>query len=107
MKEKDPTLKTILLNHINSTTGWQGKGSMYMVGEQEEFSPESVGRILRDLEEENLIQVSYYKGKRKQTLARYAKIGEVSNPPVIKNIQEIYDSFGNLIGVRRTQPLHA
>lgn len=76
----DTSLKQLLLNKINSTEGWLSKGSLYVIAEQEEYSPENVGRRLRELEEEGKIIVDYYKGKRNQTLARYAKLGE--NKPI-------------------------
>lgn len=41
------TLKQFLLAHINQSNSWCGKGELYMVGEQEGYSPENVGRTLR------------------------------------------------------------
>lgn len=71
---KELTLKQILLNKINETDTWLSKGQLYLVAEQEEYSPENCGRTLRLLAEEEKILVSYYKGKRGQTLAKYARL---------------------------------
>lgn len=75
------SLKNLLLNHINATEGWLSKGQLYLVAEQEEYSPENAGRRLRELAEEERIQVDTYKGKRNQTLVKYARIGEVKPLP--------------------------
>lgn len=98
------SLQTILLEKINNTTTWLNKGELYQVGEEEGFSPEYVGRELRTLAKEGKIQVSYYKSKKNIELARYARIG-TETPVRPKEIEEIYDTFGNLIGVRRIMPL--
>ena|SRR3990167_3323119 len=70
------TLKNILYNEVINTQGWLTKGQLYLVAENNGYSPETGARRLRELENEGKIQVSYYKGKRHQTLARYARIGE-------------------------------
>lgn len=74
---REQTLKEILLKRINETEGWLSKGQLYLVGEEEEYSPETVGRQLRTLAESGEILADYYKGKRGQTLAKYAKTGTV------------------------------
>ena len=71
---KLPSLKTILLDYINANEGWHSKGSIALVAEQEGFLGETAGRILRKLEKEKLIQVSYYKSKRNIELARYSRL---------------------------------
>lgn len=88
--DEDKKLKEILLNHINSTQGWISKGSMYYLAEQEEYSPEYCGRELRKLAEKELIQVSYYTGKRKQKLAKYAKLGEEMVKPKVPTIKIVF-----------------
>lgn len=80
-------LKTILLDKINETENWLSKGELYKVGEDEGFSPEYVGRELRLLAEQGIIQVSYYKSKRNIDLARYARIG-TETPKIIKPVFE-------------------
>src|ERR1035437_297902 len=72
---KMETLKQILLEEINKTQGWTGKAMFYLLAKQHEYSPENCGRRLRELAEEGKIQADTYKGKRHQTLARYARIG--------------------------------
>lgn len=67
--------KQILHNYIQHNEGWHKKSFLYSVAE--EFSPETVGRKLRDLEEEGKINVDYYKGVRcKKKLAMYSRLGE-------------------------------
>ena len=80
MKEED-SLKQILLAEINATQGWLTKGQLFLVCEREGYSPENGGRRLRELVNEEKIQVSYYTGKRNQRLARYARIGELQPLP--------------------------
>lgn len=73
---KEPSLKQILLEEINKTSGWLTKGQLALVAENEGFLGETAGRQLRVLEEDGLIKVSYYKSKRNIDLARYARLGE-------------------------------
>ena len=75
------SLKNILLTHLQNTEGWTSKGNMYVVAENAGYSPESGARILRSLAEDGIILVSYFKGKRSQKLARYARLGEKPLPP--------------------------
>ena len=93
---KDPTLKQMLLDKINATDTWLSKGQLYLVAEQEEYSPENSGRTLRLLAEENKILVSYYKGKRGQTLAKYARL---DTPKVIKPKIELKEINGQRVAV--------
>jgi len=68
-----PNLKKYLLNWINTHSGeWHKKVSLYSVGDEIEFSPESVGRALRMLEQEGRIKVSYYDGRWAKNLAKYS-----------------------------------
>ena len=93
MKE---TLKQMLLDKINATDTWLSKGQLYLVAEQEEYSPENCGRTLRLLAEEEKILVSYYKGKRGQTLAKYARL---DTPKVIKPKIELKEINGQRVAV--------
>lgn len=77
---KELSLKQILLNFLNENEGWHSKGELGIITEKEGYLPESCGRHLRDMAEHNEILVSYYQGKRKQKLARYAKL----NTEIIK-----------------------
>ncbi|MGI9118445.1 MAG: hypothetical protein ACR2IQ_02760 [Minisyncoccia bacterium] len=74
-------MKEILLKYLNEHEGWHKKVNLYLVADNEDYSPESAGRALRTLAEDNEILVDYYKGKRKQKLARYSRNGT----PVIKS----------------------
>jgi len=73
-------LKQIILNHINNSKDWINKGEIYCLSQNEGYSPETGARICRQLAEDKLIQVSYYRGKRNQTLSRYARLGEQPKP---------------------------
>jgi len=67
--------ETYLLNWLNTHGGeWHKKVNLYIVGDEIEFSPESVGRALRALEEEGSIKVSYYDGHWAKNLAKYASM---------------------------------
>lgn len=94
---KGTPLKNILLDHLNKMPDWQSKGSMYVVAEREGFSPESAGRKLRELAEEGLILVDYYKSKRNVDLARYARIGEPA--PKLKSRMIERNGIMYLVGV--------
>ena len=91
---KEPTLKQILLDHINKTEGWITKGKLGVVAEEEGYLPESCGRHLRAMAESKIdhepeILVSYYKGKRNQKLSRYARLGEEKPKPKIAKYEII------------------
>ena len=96
----EKTLKQILLDEINQTEGWLTKGQLGLVAERAGYLPESCGRHLRFMaggatkkypNHTPEILVSYYKGKRKQKLSRYARLGEVVKPqkPIIEIIGNI------------------
>jgi len=89
-------LSQYLLTYLNTNEGWHSKGSLYMVGEREEYSPESVGRELRDLAKAGLIKRDEYKGKRGQTLTNYAN--QETQKVVIPDI-EIMEINGERIAV--------
>lgn len=87
--EKKETLKQLLLEEINKTQGYISKGQLHLFAENQGYSPEGAGRLLRIMagygyknhpEHIPEIDVDYYVGKRKQKLARYARLGE--QPPV-------------------------
>ena len=63
------TCKQVLYNYIDSHEGWHKKVHLYAVAE--DWSPETVGRDLRKLEEEEKIEVGYYDGKYAKGLAKY------------------------------------
>ena len=68
------TCSEVLLNYIKKNPGFHKKVHLYAVAE--DWSPETVGRDLRDLEEAGKIKVDYYKGKiHNRDLAMYAIAG--------------------------------
>lgn len=68
------TCKETLLNFINSTDGWHKKVSLYAV--VEDYSPETVGRDLRTLAEDGIIEKGEYDGKITKGLAMYSRKGQ-------------------------------
>jgi len=44
---KDPTLKQILLDHLNKTEGYVTKGQLGLIAEQNGYLPEGAGRACR------------------------------------------------------------
>lgn len=84
------TLKSIIKKYLENKTGeWIKKVDLYKVGDEHEFSPESTARCLRSLAEEGSIQVEYYKGKRKQKLAKYSALPITQKPlPTVKIVTQ-------------------
>ena len=64
------TCQGLLLLHLGLNPGWHKKVHLYAIAE--DYSPETVGRALRQLEEEDKIEVSYYDGRVAKNLAMYA-----------------------------------
>jgi len=79
-------------NHPEYT--WFKKVSLFP--QFEDWSPETIGRTLRELEETGKLQVSYYDGKYAKGLAKY-KLAEVEEKKqrveIINNIA--YIKYGN------------
>lgn len=73
-----------LKKYLTENPGWHTKGKLYHIAE--DWSAETVGRRLRDLEEAREVQVDYYDGKYSKGLARYCA-GE--RPKVEKKRVEI------------------
>lgn len=87
MKPKRPKLKQYLLNWLNNNLGWHKKVNLYLIGDEIEFSAESVGRALRKLEEEKQITVEYYDGTYAKGLAKYASL--LTEKPKVKRVEII------------------
>lgn len=96
---KNPSLKTILLDHLQETQGWTTKGQLGLITEQAGYLPESCGRILRSAEEEGKILVSYYQGKRRQKLARYAKLNTEKPLPPKAQVEIVKLPSGEYVAV--------
>lgn len=78
------TCKEVLLEYLkNNPRQWHKKVNLYVVAE--DWSPETVGRDLRQLEEEKIISVDYYDGKHAKGLAMYS----YEKPPTLKTKVEI------------------
>lgn len=76
MKTKE-TCESVLLDFLKANPGYHKKVHLYAVAE--DWSPETVGRALRSLEEEGKLKVEYYNGVRAKNLAKYA-IGDWQQP---------------------------
>lgn len=71
---KHDTLAYHLYQFLIKNEGWHAKYDLYGIAHREEYSLEGAGRALRKMAEHNIIQVDYYKGKRKQKLAKYSAL---------------------------------
>lgn len=84
-----PPLRKRILNYLDKQPYWVEKGRLERLADSAGYLASTASRILRALAEEEEIQVSYYKGKRGQTLARYAS-RKVEKPriPTIKIVEK-------------------
>ena len=80
----------ILLKYIKENPGWHKKVALYTVAE--DWSPETVGRTLREMEESKEIVVGYYDGKYAKGLAMYA----YEKQPELKTKVEIIDGIARI-----------
>lgn len=80
------TLKEALAGHLKNAPGWHKKASLYVVAEENGYSPETAGRVLRELAEEGTIAVEYYTGQRKQKLSKYSYDKPAEKKLIIKII---------------------
>jgi len=71
---KYDTLYFHLYQFLIKNEGWHNKYDLYGVAHREEYSLEGAGRALRKMAQNKIIQVDYYKGKRKQKLAQYSAL---------------------------------
>lgn len=82
--KRDKGCKEVILEYINSTQGWIKKAHLYSIAE--DWLAETVGRACRELEEDGIIQKSYYDGKYAKNLVRYARLGESEPLPAKPSI---------------------
>lgn len=77
-------MEKILLNYLQNNQGtWFKKVHLYILADENGYSPETCGRTLRDLAEVGRIKVDYYEGKFAKHLARYA-FNPIENKPKIE-----------------------
>jgi len=72
---RDDTCKGVLIRHMMENSGrWHRKSELYSVAE--DWSPETVGRRLRELEDEDRVTVGHYDGRYAKGLSmyRYGKV---------------------------------
>ena len=84
------TCKELLLDYLKQNKGWHKKVSLYVIAE--DWSPETVGRDLRALQESGEIQVGYYDGKISKGLAKYA----FEKQPELKTKVELVDGIARV-----------
>jgi len=66
-------MEKILLTELRKFEGqWLTKGSLFSLAYEHGYSPETLGRTLRHLEEEGQIEKSYYDGKHAKGLVQYS-----------------------------------
>ncbi len=65
------TCRQVILSHCKANIGALVKKVQFYVI-CEDWSPETVGRRLRELEEEKIIKVDYYDGRYSKNLAQYS-----------------------------------
>lgn len=64
------TCKEVLKNYLINQDGFVKKAHLYSVAE--DWSPETVGRELREMEKQGEIFVDYYDGRLTKNLAMYS-----------------------------------
>lgn len=66
-------MEKILLTYLRENEGqWFKKVELYLLADEQGYSPETCGRTLRDLESRGIIKVDYYDGKYAKNLAKYS-----------------------------------
>jgi len=83
---KTPSLEQRLLNYLKENEGqWVKKVSLFVLADEFGYSPETAGRLLRDLAENGKIQVAYYDSVYARNLAKYSykPIQQVKRPQII------------------------
>lgn len=74
------TCREVLEQYLKENAGkWIKKVELYVVAE--DWSPESVGRRLRELQDDGIVSVDYYDGKYSKNLAKYTYGKEVKKIP--------------------------
>lgn len=79
------TCQETLYKYLKENDGFHKKVHLYAVAE--DWSPETVGRALRILQEEGKIKVDYYNGLRAKNLAKYA-IGDYKQAKIQYTVVE-------------------
>lgn len=76
--------KEVLLEYLQNNEGVHKKAFLYSVAE--DWLAETVGRALRELEEEGKIFVSYYDGRHAKGLAQYSATKPIKKKMVATEI---------------------
>lgn len=85
------TCKEVLLQYLkDNPRQWHKKVSLYVIAE--DWSPETVGRDLRDMEKDKIINVDYYDGKHSKGLAMYS----YEHVPKLKTKVEVVDGVARV-----------
>lgn len=94
--KRSKTCRQVLIEYINSSENWSKKAELYLVAE--DWLAETVGRALRLLEEEHLIQKGYYDGKYAKGLVKYARLNIVT-PQIKKPRVEIRNGVAYMMSI--------
>lgn len=80
---KTKSLQQHILEYLQKNEGqWFKKVSLYVFADELGYSPETVGRLLRDLAESGRIKVAYYDGTFSKNLAKYSFNPIVNKPKI-------------------------
>lgn len=85
--KREKICREVILEYINRYEGWTKKAMLYSIAE--DWLAETVGRACRDLEEEGLIQKSFYDGKYAKGLVQYARLGEETPKVKVPKFEEV------------------
>lgn len=77
-------LKSLLIQYLKEHPGFHKKVDLFVLGDRWGYSPETIGRKLREAHEEGSLGVEYYNGTYSKNLAKYCY-----GKPVEKKLQII------------------
>jgi len=87
------SLENKILQYLKEKEGiWHKKVELYSLSDSWGYSPETCGRILRELAEKKIIEVDYYDGKYAKHLCKYA----YNPPPKLKQVVEFIGNVAKL-----------
>lgn len=82
-----PSIKKQIVIWLNQNTGFHKKVDMFVLGDTWGYSPETIGRALRQLAENKEINVDYYNGTYAKNLAKYASLSVKKSTPKVQLVE--------------------
>lgn len=82
-----------IVSWLADNEGWKKKVELYVLGDVWGYSPETVGRALRRLANEQKILVDYYDGMYARHLAKYAALDTKKPEPIKPKIIKINGQY--------------